>query len=260
MRILVVDGDENCLRSLEMILGAERFHVYGTTEGEEAISLGKLYDYDAIVLSETPDAHTDTVIRSLRNNRVRTPLLVLSANQDGAVRALDLGADDYMTKPFHADELVARLNALVRRSRGHAASMLTVGPLSLNLTSKTATVDGRAVRFTGKEFAMLELLMLRRGVTLTKEAFMNHLYGGMDEPELKIIDVFICKLRKKLPPDLIETVWGRGYLIRNEAASETGAVDTGDLNAHFGRIGLKEGSLQSEAIAMERSPSIVPGL
>jgi two-component system cell cycle response regulator CtrA len=219
MRILAVDGDENCLKSIEIALGHRGFNVYGIDSGEEAIDLGKLYDYDAIVLSETSDTHTDTVIRSLRNNKVKTPILMVTEKAGFAttVAALDLGADDVMPKPFHIDELVARLNALVRRSQGHAASIVQAGPLSVNLATRTAAVHGRHVHFTTKEFAMLELLALRKGMTITKEMFLTHLYGGMDEPELKIIDVFICKLRKKLTDagagGLVQTIWGRGYIL-----------------------------------------------
>ena len=103
-----------------------------------------------------------------------------------------------MTKPFHKDELVARIHAVVRRSKGHAQSVIKTGDITVNLDAKTVEVNGQRVHLTGKEYQMLELLSLRKGTTLTKEMFLNHLYGGMDEPELKIIDVFICKLRKKL--------------------------------------------------------------
>jgi two-component system cell cycle response regulator CtrA len=127
-----------------------------------------------------------------------------------------------MTKPFHKDELVARIHAVVRRSKGHAQSVIHTGELQVNLDTKTVEVAGQRVHLTGKEYQMLELLSLRKGTTLTKEMFLNHLYGGMDEPELKIIDVFICKLRKKLATaaggkNFIETVWGRGYVLREGA-------------------------------------------
>ncbi|RYE56263.1 MAG: response regulator transcription factor, partial [Hyphomicrobiales bacterium] len=135
------------------------------------------------------------------------------------VRSFGFGADDYVTKPFHREELVARIHAVVRRSKGHSQSVIRTGKLAVNLDAKTVEVDGARVHLTGKEYAMLELLSLRKGTTLTKEMFLNHLYGGMDEPELKIIDVFICKLRKKLSmategENYIETVWGRGYVLR----------------------------------------------
>jgi two-component system cell cycle response regulator CtrA len=127
-----------------------------------------------------------------------------------------------MTKPFHKDELVARVHAIVRRSKGHAQSVINTDGLCVNLDSKTVEVDGARVHLTGKEYQMLELLALRKGTTLTKEMFLSNLYGGMDEPEMKIIDVFICKLRKKLfnasgGRNYIETIWGRGYVMREQA-------------------------------------------
>jgi two-component system cell cycle response regulator CtrA len=120
------------------------------------------------------------------------------------------------------------MQAIVRRSKGFSQPSLRVGSLLLNLDSHDVTVDGRPVHLTGKEYAILELLVLRKGMVLTKEAFLNHLYGGMDEPEMKIIDVFICKLRKKLAnagaDNLIGTVWGRGYMIRETSSGHTGAT------------------------------------
>jgi two-component system cell cycle response regulator CtrA len=161
------------------------------------------------------------VLRTLRVARVKTPILILSglAGIEDKVRGLGFGADDYLTKPFHKDELIARIQAIVRRSKGHAQSVIETGELLVNLDQKTVEVEGQRVHLTGKEYQMLELLSLRKGTTLTKEMFLNHLYGGMDEPELKIIDVFICKLRKKLAnasngKNYIETVWGRGYVLR----------------------------------------------
>ena len=157
----------------------------------------------------------------MRVSKVKTPILILSglAGIEDKVKGLGFGADDYMTKPFHKDELIARIHAIVRRSKGHAQSVINTGDLVVNLDTKTVEVGGQRVHLTGKEYQMLELLSLRKGTTLTKEMFLNHLYGGMDEPELKIIDVFICKLRKKLAnassgKNYIETVWGRGYVLR----------------------------------------------
>jgi two-component system cell cycle response regulator CtrA len=160
-------------------------------------------------------------LRSLRVSKVKTPILILSglAGIEDKVKGLGFGADDYMTKPFHKDELVARIHAIVRRSEVHAQSVVQTGDLVVNLDTKMVEVNQARVHLTGKEYQMLELLSLRKGTTLTKEMFLSHLYGGMDEPELKIMDVFICKLRKKLAnassgKNYIETVWGRGYVLR----------------------------------------------
>jgi two-component system cell cycle response regulator CtrA len=162
------------------------------------------------------------VLRQLRLARVETPILILSGSDDSEnkLKGFGFGADDYMTKPFHREELVARIHAIIRRSKGHAQSVIRTGEINVNLDAKTVDVNGDMVHLTGKEYQMLELLSLRKGTTLTKEMFLNHLYGGMDEPELKIIDVFICKLRKKLAEatggqNHIETVWGRGYVLRD---------------------------------------------
>jgi two-component system cell cycle response regulator CtrA len=203
-------------RSIELMLKSESFTVYATDLGEEGVDLGKVYDYDIILLDLTlPDMSGYDVLKQLRVAKIRTPVLILSgqAEIEAKVKGLGFGADDYLTKPFHKDELVARINAIVRRSAGHAQSLITTGDLVVNLDSKMVEVAGRHVHLTTKEYQMLELLALRKGTTLTKEMFLNHLYGGMDEPEAKIIDVFICKLRKKLSNasggcDYIETVWG----------------------------------------------------
>ena len=168
-----------------------------------------------------PGASGLDLLRALRSKGT-LPVIMLSARAEEADRVLglELGADDYVTKPFHREELVARIHAVVRRSKGHSQAIITTGEIAVNLDAKTVEVDGHRVHLTGKEYQMLELLSLRKGTTLTKEMFLNHLYGGMDEPELKIIDVFICKLRKKLAnassgKNYIETVWGRGYVLRD---------------------------------------------
>ena len=209
------------------MLRSEGFNVYTTDLGEEGIDLGKLYDYDIIVLDlQLPDMSGFEVLKSLRVAKVLAPVLILSGNAivEAKVKALSFGAADYMTKPFHKDELVARIHAVVRRSKGHSQSAITTGNLTVNVEDKTVEVHGARVQLTGKEYQILELLSLRKGMTLTKEMFLNHLYGGKDdEPEAKIIDVFICKLRKKLAlasndVNCIETVWGRGYLLRDPDA------------------------------------------
>ena len=229
MRVLLIEDDSAMARSIELMLRSEGFNVYTTDLGEEGIDLGKLYDYDIVVLDlQLPDMSGFEVLKSLRLAKVQTPVMILSGNAivEAKVKALGFGADDYMTKPFHKDELVARIQAVVRRSKGHSQSVITTGKLTVNLDAKTVEVDGQRVHLTGKEYQMLELLSLRKGTTLTKEMFLNHLYGGMDEPELKIIDVFICKLRKKLAAatdgaNYIETVWGRGYVLRDPHGDET---------------------------------------
>jgi len=222
MRVLLIEDDRATAQSIELMLKSESFNIYTTDLGEEGVDLGKLYDYDIILLDlNLPDMSGFEVLRSLRVSKVKTPILILSglAGTEDKVRGLGFGADDYLTKPFHKNELVARINAIVRRSQGHAQSVIQTGDLIVNLDAKTVEINRVRVNLTGKEYKILELLSLRKGTTLTKEMFLNHLYGGMDEPEMKIIDVFICKLRKKLAnassgKNFIETVWGRGYVLR----------------------------------------------
>ncbi|UWQ20285.1 response regulator transcription factor CtrA [Jannaschia sp. W003] len=234
MRILLVEDDPTTSKSIEMMLGSANLNVYCTDMGEEGIDLAKLYDYDLILLDlNLPDMNGHDVLRQLRLSRIETPILILSGSDDteSKIKGFGFGADDYMTKPFHRDELVARIHAIVRRSKGHSQSVIRTGRVAVNLDAKSVEVDDQPVHLTGKEYQMLELLSLRKGTTLTKEMFLNHLYGGMDEPELKIIDVFICKLRKKLSEATggethIETVWGRGYVLRDPERSTTANLAT----------------------------------
>jgi two-component system cell cycle response regulator CtrA len=217
-------------KSITLMLKSENFVVDTTDLGEDGLEIGKIYDYDIIILDlMLPDIDGYEVLRRLRDARVDTPILILSglSELDNKVKGLGFGADDYLTKPFEKRELIARIQAIVRRSKGHAKSIIKTGKISVNLDDHTVEVDGKPIHLTGKEFGILELLSLRKGTTLTKEMFLNHLYGGMDEPELKIIDVFVCKLRKKLSmacggENYIETVWGRGYVLRDPVAHEAG--------------------------------------
>ena len=222
MRVLVIEDDASTAQSIELMLKSQSFNVYTTDLGEEGIDLGKIYDYDIILLDlNLPDMSGFEVLRRLRVSRVKTPTLILSglAGTEDKVKGFGFGADDYMTKPFHKDELVARIHAVVRRSKGHAQSAIQTGDLVLNVDTRTVEVNGARVHLTAKEYLLLELLSLHNGIALTKEVIMNHLYNDMEEPEIKIIDVFVCHLRKKLAnassgKSYIETVWGRGYVWR----------------------------------------------
>ena len=232
MRVLLIEDDPVTSRSIALMLGHANFNVYTTDLGEEGIDLANLYDYDLILLDLVlPDINGHDVLRQLRVARIDTPISSLSGETDteNKMRGFGSGADDYLTKPFHREELIARIDAIIRRSKGHSQSIIKTGDIEVNLDGKTVEVRGNAVHLTGKEYQMLELLSLRKGTTLTKEMFLNHLYGGMDEPELKIIDLFICKLRKKLSEatgreNHIETVWGRGYVLR-DPKPDTSAQD-----------------------------------
>jgi two-component system, cell cycle response regulator CtrA len=229
MRALVIEDDPVSARMIESALKGENMVCEPADCGEDGIELAKLYDFDIIVLDlRLPDVDGYEVVRRLRGAKVQTPVLILSGRSDPTdkVRGLVGGADDYLTKPFNKAELVARIHAIVRRSKGHAESIIRTGKLVVNMDARSVDVEGKRLHVTGKEYSILELLSLRKGTTLTKEMFLDHLYGGMDEPELKIIDVFICKLRKKLAQatggdHYIETVWGRGYVLKDPERAET---------------------------------------
>jgi len=205
MRVLLVEDDAAISKSIELMLKSEGF----------------------VCDLMLPDIDGYEVLRRLRAARVKTPILILSglSELDNKLKGLGFGADDYITKPFDKRELVARINAIVRRAKGHSQSIIKTGKLTINLDTRTVESNGAPIHLTGKEYGILELLSLRKGTTLTKEMFLNHLYGGIDEPELKIIDVFVCKLRKKLSSacegeNYIETVWGRGYVLRDPAPAK----------------------------------------
>lgn len=222
MRVLLVEDDSSTAKAIELSLASEGIICDTTELGEEGLEIGKIYDYDIIILDlMLPDIDGYEVLRRFRAARITTPILILSglSGPDQKIKGLGYGADDYLTKPFNKGELIARIQAIVRRSKGHSDSVIRTGKLSVNLDTRSVEVDGKPLHLTSKEYSIIELLSLRKGSTLTKEMFLNHLYGGVDEPELKIIDVFVCKLRKKLTiaaggENYIDTVWGRGYVLK----------------------------------------------
>jgi two-component system, cell cycle response regulator CtrA len=218
MQILQIEDDDVTARSCELMLKVSGFTYERASLGREGIDLGMAFDYDLILLDlMLPDISGLTVLTRLRAAGVKTPVIVLSGCDDIPTKAkvLNAGADDYITKPFHRDELTVRIQAVVRRARGLANSVITIGVLSVNMTAKVVKVAGTEVYLTGREYDVVEFLALRRDQVVSREALMCHMYGGRDEPELKILDVFTCKLRKKLAAhtnqQVIETVWGRGY-------------------------------------------------
>jgi two-component system cell cycle response regulator CtrA len=218
MRVLLIEDEPVTAEALALMLEADRCSSDRTGYGEEGIALAKLYDYDIILLDLTlPDITGYDVLVMLRAANIHTPALVVSSTDDMAsrIRALDLGADDYVTKPFDRDELMARIRAVVRRSKGHSQSVIRTGELAVNLDAKTVEADGVPLHVTRKEYEILELLSLRKGLPVSKEMFLNHLYGGLDEPDPRVIDVYVCALRKKLSTaagkEYISTLWGRGY-------------------------------------------------
>jgi two-component system cell cycle response regulator CtrA len=222
MRVLLIEDEAATAQSIELLLKTENFTVSGTADGQHGAQLGKLHDYDIILLDlNLPNMSGLDVIRTLRLSKVRTPILVLSGlvGIEEKVSALRDGADDYMSKPFHKEELMARIRAIVRRSNGQSQSSIIVGDLCINLAAGMVDLGGSRLHLTAKEYRILELLSLRKGAIVAKQILMNNLYGGSDEPGIKTLEVLICKLRKKLAqgPDgknYIDTVRGAGYVLR----------------------------------------------
>jgi two-component system, cell cycle response regulator CtrA len=223
MHILLIEDDPVVVQAIRVILAKAKYSMLATTSGEEGIDLAKLYDYDLILLDlALPDMNGIEVLRHLRLARNDTPVLILtgSDNNDSKLKGFGLGADDYLTKPFDQGELLARMQAIIRRTKGHSHASIRLGELVVDLNTRSVEARGKPVHVTTKEYQILELLVIRKGATVAKETFLNHLYGNLDEPDSKIIDVFVCKLRKKLSDalggtNIIETVWGRGYVLRD---------------------------------------------
>ncbi len=235
MRILLIEDDPSTARGIELALKSEDYSCDLTHTGEEALSATKRYAYDVILLDlMLPDIDGLEVLRRMRACKVGVPVLILSGLDDVAVKSkgLNSGADDYLVKPFENRELLGRIQAVLRRSKGYRDRVVRTGELSVNLDTQTVEMNGRRMYLTPKEYQILELLLQRKGMVLSKGVFLNHLYGGMDVPDQKIIDVFVCKLRKKLSwasggKNYIETDWGRGYVLRERTGPAPENTDMG---------------------------------
>ena len=222
MRVLLVGQDVATATNVKMMLIRENLICDTADLCEDGLEISKLNGYDVILFDLSgPNINGYEVLRRLRG-AVRVPVLILSDLAELDHRIKDLGFSDNDLLPNLCDhrELSARIKEIVGRSKSRCESRIRTGKLVVNLDTRVVSVDDQPVRLTGKEYGILELLSLHKGTTMTKEMFLNHLYGGMDEPELKIIDVFVCKLRKKLAQatggnHYIETVWGRGHMLRD---------------------------------------------
>ncbi|WP_249549058.1 response regulator transcription factor [Anaplasma phagocytophilum] len=232
MRILLIEDDVACAKAVEASLSAEGHFCETMASAQDCYGsiIPKNDDYDVVILDIHFPGKIDgyDILVKLRESGIRVPVLILSCISSVAhkVKGLYYGADDYITKPFHKSELLARIKAVVRRTRGHPESIVRVGNISINLDHKCVSCNGNIIHLTKKEYGMMELLSSRLGTVLTKEMFLSHLYRELDEPsDDKIIDVFMCKLRKKLKvanngKNYIETVWGRGYVLKEHPCDD----------------------------------------
>ena len=220
MYVLHIEDDDAMAHAVARMFARERFRSRRAIYGEEGIALAAGTEFNIIVLDlQLPDMSGFEVIKTLRKQRIDTPIVVLSGNPcvEAKVKALGMGADDYMVKPFHKDELIARIQAIIRRTlQGKRGYCIHTGPIAVHITEEKVTLAGKRLRVPWSEYQLLRLLSLRKGMTLTHEALFDHLYQGRDEPkQRKIVDVFICRLRKRLgdAERCIGTDWGRGYVL-----------------------------------------------
>jgi two-component system, cell cycle response regulator CtrA len=248
MRAVIVTPDVFVADSIKTALAEKNLICDTTPIGEDGLEIGKLCDYDIILLDLTLLDIDGEVLRRLRAARMRTQILIRSGlfELGDTIKGLGLGSEEPLTMPFDRRELVSRIRAIVRRAKGHCESTVQTGKLRINLDTRVVSVEDQPVQLTAKEYSILELLSLRKGTTLTKEMFLDYLYGGLDEPKLRIIDVLVCKLRKKLAQatggqHYIETVWGRGYVLRDPAPMPAATLVMG--SEHFGiaddRVGAR---------------------
>ncbi len=222
MKILIVEDDIALVNNMKLTFKKLNMQSDHAINFEEAMDFTNTYTYDIILLDVIlPDASGFDVLKKIRQNNITTPVLIMSGLNDSSdkISGLNLGADDYLAKPFDKEELIARVNAIIRRSKGYASSVIAIGELEINLDSKQVFALNKMIPLTNKEYSILEILALKKGKPISKEHLLDQLYGGIGEPEPKIIDVFVCKLRKKIEKitkkNYIGTIWGQGYMINN---------------------------------------------
>lgn len=223
MDILLIEDDPTTSLSIEMMLKRANLDVASTGFGEMGVGLALSNPYDLILLDlGLPDIDGMEVLRKLRAANVNTPVLILTGSDDDSLmmESFDAGATDFLPKPFHSEGLLTCVQTISRRMAGQSRQVVRTGPIEVNLRGRTVLVNDNPVRLTGREFQILELLARKKGVTLTKEMFLEHLYRGGATPDQKIVDVLICKLRRKLAlagdgDSHIYTVWGRGYVMQD---------------------------------------------
>jgi two-component system OmpR family response regulator len=221
MRILVVEDDKNLNRQLCEALTDAGYAVDKAFDGEEGHYLGDTEPYDAVVLDVgLPQMDGISVLERWRRDGRKMPVLILTARDrwSDKVAGIDAGADDYVTKPFHIEEVLARIRALIRRAAGHASSELVCGPLRLDTKASKADMDGVPLKLTSHEFRLLAYLMHHMGKVVSRTELVEHLYDQDFDRDSNTIEVFVGRLRKKMGSDMIETVRGMGYRIREPAA------------------------------------------
>jgi two-component system OmpR family response regulator len=214
MRVLLVEDDPLLRSQLKTTLDQVGYAVDEATDGQEALHLGSTESYDAIVLDlGLPVLDGLTVLQRWRSHGQTTPVLILTARDSWheKVAGIDAGADDYLTKPFHTEELLARLRALVRRAHGLASPLLHCGNITLDTRSGTVTQAGTTVSLTAHEYRLLSYLMHRMGQVVSRSELVEHLYAQDFDRDSNTVEVFVGRLRRKLGAERIETVRGMGY-------------------------------------------------
>ncbi|WP_201860502.1 response regulator transcription factor [Microvirga soli] len=226
MRLLVVEDDKTLNKQIVTALEQAGYAVDTAMDGEEGQFLGDTEPYDAIILDlGLPKVDGVSVLTAWRREGRKTPVIILTARDrwSDKVQGFDAGADDYVTKPFHMEELLARVRALLRRSAGHATSEISCGPVKLDTRSGRVAVDGNPVKLTSHEYRLLSYLMHHMGRIVSRGELTEHLYDQDFDRDSNTIEVFIGRLRKKLGVDIIQTVRGLGYLLDASQAQTTQA-------------------------------------